>query len=236
MEDRAKKKSKKRAAESVRALAKAGVGLALGPAAAVALDRLLEHGRGFVWERKLGRVKKFNREFLAGIPAGEQHALVARIESDEDARAEWARIAEQVWEDDEEEKTGIYARLLRFLLSNVSDGRTRRHLVRSVRGLAVTDIELLKTALRIGGPWPKPAARTDAAGIVYPEPPSPERDAHYREQARFLEEGDALKHSGIRRLEYSGFIKRIPAGGYEERVEVTPLGRQLLRAVESVET
>src|SRR4051812_26143474 len=153
--------SKERAAESAKAVVKAGAGLAasfaLGPGgglAVVGLDRLLQHARGVVWERRQKRVKQFHKELLAGMPTGEQRALLSKIDSDAEAAAEWARIVEQVWEDDEEEKTGLYARLLRFiLLGNVLDGRIRRHLVRSVRALAASDIELLKTALSIGG-WP----------------------------------------------------------------------------------
>src|ERR1700730_4751283 len=108
--------SNKRAADSVRALAKAGVGLAasiaLGPVGGLAvagIDRLWEHARGVVWERRQRRVKHFHEALLAGMPTGEQRALLDRVESDADATAEWARIVEQVWEDDEEEKAGVYA-------------------------------------------------------------------------------------------------------------------------------
>jgi hypothetical protein len=234
MTKRSRKKSKQRAAESARALAKSGAGLAasfaLGPAGGlvvVGLERLVEHARGVVSERRQRRVKQFHEELLAGIPAAEQSAFLERVESDADVAAEYARILEQVWEDDEEEKTGIYARLLRFLLGNVSDGRTRRHLVRSVRTLFASDLELLKAALRIGGwPWSDEETKTDAERA--------ERQAHFQRQQDFLNDTDPINLSGIQRLEQAGFIKRTPVMG-GDRLEVTPLGRQLLQAVESVD-
>src|ERR1700687_3281810 len=99
-----KEESNKRAAESARALAKAGIGLAasvaLGPVGGLAVggpDRLWEHARGGVWERRQRRVKQFHEALLAGIPADKQRALLARIESDADATAEGARMGGPGW-------------------------------------------------------------------------------------------------------------------------------------------
>ena len=234
LKKKAQRESRKRAADSGRTLVKAGLGLAasfaIGPAgglAVVALDRLWEHTRGVVSERRQKRVKRFHEELLAGMPEGEQRTLLGRMESEADAAAEWARILEQVWADDEEEKTGIYARLLRLLLSGVPDGPTRRHLVRSVRQLAASDIELLKTARHLGDSWPEPMTGSMQLSPEF----SLLQQAHFRKQMQFLHDGDPLKLSGIQRLEHSGFIKLVPVWG-GDKVGVTPLGRQLLEAVE----
>ncbi len=199
---------------------------------AAGIARLVERARGIVADRRERRMEQFHVELLAGMPKEEARAIIETIETDEAAATEYAALLEKVWRDDDEAKTGLYARLLRFLLTRSDvDARTRPHLVRAVGELAASDVDVLKTAFRIGGRWPADKALQDGTGRVVLDG-SPERQDHFQRQTKFLEESDPLTLAGIQRLELAGFLQRVSTGG-GDRIEVTPLGQLLLQAVEA---
>lgn len=94
--------------------------------------------------RRSSRVDELFRRILEGVPEDEMGEVLRSLET-ADARATVEKIVDDMLEDREDEKVPLYARLLLHLtLRGQQKPKERRgNLVRTLRNLAVADIEML---------------------------------------------------------------------------------------------
>jgi hypothetical protein len=225
------KKGGQRFKEAAEALVTTGAGAAaaasLGPGGevlGVAAVQLFKYGIGLLKQRGEHRIKAFHVALLEGTTMESAQALLARIASDGRAGEEYASILQKVAQDDEDAKVRLYAHLLRHLLSSDEHERVRRHLIRSVRELAVEDLDVLQKLSEIDGAWPENSSNPEA-----------DAPAHVARHHKFLHDADPLAQAAIQRLEHAGFIQGVQVGG-GERKDVTELGHLLLKIVAAVPT
>ena len=242
--DDAKKESKKRAADSAKALAKYGAvtvaGAVLGPAGAAAATLALllpKHAAGLLKEKWAHRNRAFHEELLSGVSEEDVPRLVSKLTSDDEVAEHYASILEQVYQDDETEKVVLYARLLRHLASTpkgASRGKElERHVIRSLRALAASDLTTLRKLADLEREFPTNIAttRTLEGGFVQiDEEKAKLFNDNFRRHVEYVESLSPLESAGLRRLEYAGMVKRVDAGG-GSRYEVTSIGSKLLYAV-----
>ncbi len=184
-------KKPSRALQIGRAIAKAaatsGGGLLLGPGGEIAgalVGELVDQAIDFLQEGKRTRIQQFHVELFAGDTPEQQRTRLQRIATDDAAAAEYAAVLEKVAQDDEDEKTAVYARLLRFMQGNSLELPTRKHLIRSVRELAFDDFGVLRRLQTIGGAGPESAS-------------SEERNVYFERQMDYAQRGDPLVLAGV---------------------------------------
>jgi hypothetical protein len=233
-----KEDSLKRTSASASGLAKIGItalaGAVFGPAGTVVLNLatlLPKHALGLLKEKRQRRIEQLHDDLLEGVPQEEVQRLVDRLAADPDTMAHYAAILEQVYEDDEDEKVGLYARLLRHLATRptgASRGRDlERHVIRTLRELAFGDVELLREFLNLQQHYPAvPASESEQDPTVHRR-----ESENWQRHQQFRQSLSPLQAAGLRRLEYSGLVQReSKLGG--ERYDVTPIRLKLLTAVE----
>jgi hypothetical protein len=173
-----------------------------------AIGVLAGHMSGYVAARRQARLEAFHERLLEGADP----ALVGQMQFDAD---EYYAILASVLADEEEEKIGIYALLMRYLVDASDERRLRVHLLKSFRSLAAGDFDLLE---RI-------CAATRA------EEQEPDSRSPSNRIRHLLPEADSLARASVENLVYWGYL--------EERTRShpwpTPLATTVAKALKFAE-
>lgn len=113
----------------------------LGPPGKIAIA-LREHSLSIRRDDQDARNAAFHEQLFHGLDdPGDRTRLFAAL-VDQNAARDYAAVLEAALRDDEADKVPHYARLLRFLALGPPDDRSRRYVIRLLRDLTRTDIEL----------------------------------------------------------------------------------------------
>lgn len=224
--NRAKDESARRSTESAKEIvgsaADLAAGVVLGPLGGVAVAagrRLTVHALAVIRRRRDRRVDELHEHLLDGLGEEETATLEARLKSDEAATSEYASLLLRAVQDEEDGKTRVYATLLRFLLRD-SNGEPslRRHLIKTIGDLSMTDLAILRELHDLIGT--KVAAPSD-----YPQL----REIDRLLDVRAIVMRGPLEIAAFQRLHHWGLVHAQTIYG-GETYSVTPTGLLLLSA------
>jgi|ERR1051325_361657 hypothetical protein len=137
-------KSLRRGGRSLIRLADIAVGTAAAaiPGGGVSYElvkRLFDHAREYVQQRNEDRLLALHQLLLEGLAEEDRTALLGQ----EFSANEYTTLLNLTLSDEEDEKVFHYARLLRGLVTQSWDSRTRRHLIKAFKALASSDFDFL---------------------------------------------------------------------------------------------